>query len=222
MAGEADKAVPPAPLPQDKGRWRVAPAPDGRGTPDEHKPTPPHRLRWFWITLAVLLAINWIAVLMAQSSGQTRVKVPFSPYFLQQVDAGHVKSISSRGDTIKGTFARKVVYPPNSKTAKPTSLFSTEVPTFWDNASLTAQLQEKGVEVNAKNPSSGTSLWGEFLLGFGPTLLFIGLLWYFARRAQSGAGGLGGLGTFGRSQARRVDPTKIRVTFDEVAGIDEA
>src|SRR6202012_4365716 len=37
-----------------------------------------------------------------------------------------------------------------------------------------------------------------------------------------GGGGLGGLGNFGRSQARRVDPKKIRVTFDDVAGIDEA
>jgi hypothetical protein len=37
------KAVPPSPMPRDKQGWRVAPAPDGRGTPEEHKPTPPHR-----------------------------------------------------------------------------------------------------------------------------------------------------------------------------------
>ena len=96
-------------MPQDKGRWRVAPAPDGRGMPDEHKPPPPHRLRGFWILLAALLAVNFISVLMTQSSGQPRVKVPFSPYFLRQVQAGKVKSISSKGDTISGTFASKVV-----------------------------------------------------------------------------------------------------------------
>jgi cell division protease FtsH len=222
MADDTEKAVPPAPMPQDKGRWRVAPAPDGRGTPDEHKPPPPHRIRGFWIVVLVLLAINWIAVLMAQSSGQPRVKVPFSPYFLQQVQAGQVKEISSKSDTIKGTFAKKLVYPPGSKKAKPTTLFSTEVPTFWDNASLTALLQSKGVQVNAKNPNPGRSVLSEILLGFGPTLIFIGLFWFLARRAQSAGGGLGGLGNFGRSQARRVDPTKIRVTFDDVAGIDEA
>jgi cell division protease FtsH len=221
MAGDPEKAVPPAPMPQDKGRWRVAPAPDGRGMPDEHKPPPPHRMRAFWIVVVVLLAINWIAVLMAQSSGQPRVKVPFSPYFLQQVRAGDVKEISSKGDTIKGTFTRKLVYPPGSTKAKPTTLFSTEVPTFWDNASLTALLQSKGVQVNAKNPNPGRSALSEILLGFGPTLLFIGLLYFFARRAQSG-GGLGGLGQFGRSQARRADPAKIRVMFDDVAGIDDA
>ena len=209
-------------MPQDKGRWRVAPAPDGRGMPDEHKPRPPHRWRGFWIFLGALLAINFVSVLMAQSSGQPRVKVPFSPYFLRQVQAGTVKSISSKGDTISGTFTRQLVYPPGSKTAKATTLFSTEVPTFWDNAALTAELRAKGVQVNAQNPSSGSSLLGELLLGFGPTLLFIGLFYFLARRAQSGAGGLGGLGNFGRSRARRVDPTKIQVTFDDVAGIDEA
>jgi cell division protease FtsH len=209
-------------MPSDKGRWRVAPAPDGRGTPEEHTPRPPHRVPWFWIILGVLLAVNWIGVLMTQSSGQPRVRVPFSPYLLQQIRAGHVDSISSKGDTIEGTFTKKVTYPHGSTTAKSTTLFSSEVPTFWDNASLTALLQSKGVQVNAQNPNGGTSLLGEILLGFGPTLLFIGLFWFLARRAQSGAGGLGGLGNFGRSQARRVDPEKIKVTFDDVAGIDEA
>jgi cell division protease FtsH len=218
---DANKTVPPPPMPQDKGRWRVAPAPDGRGMPDEHKPSPPHRLRGFWIFVAILLLINVLSVVMSQGSGQPRVKIPFSPYFLRQVDAGRVASISSKGDTISGTFTQKIVYPPGKKGTR-TSLFSTEVPTFWDNKALTEQLQSKGVQVNAQNPNSGTSVLAEVLLGFGPTLLFVGLFYFLARRAQSGAGGLGGLGNFGRSQARRVDPTTIRVTFDDVAGIDDA
>ena len=222
MAGDTDNAVPPAPMPQDKGRWRVAPAPDGRGMPEEQKPRAPHRVPWFWIIALVLLSINWAAVLMTQSSGEHRAKVPFSPYFLQQVEAGKVKSILSKGDTIEGTFTSKVVYPPNDEKPEPTTLFSTEVPTFWDSAALTALLQENHVEVNAKNPNPGRSLLSEILLGFGPTLLFVGLLLLLARRAQSAGGGLGGLGNFGRSKARRVDPKTIRVTFDDVAGIDEA
>jgi cell division protease FtsH len=220
MADETNKAVPPAPMREDKGRWRVVPAPDGRGMPDEHKPKPPHRWRGFWIVVALLLVINVLSVVMTRSS-HPRVKVPFSPYFLHQVEVGHVKAISSKGDTISGTFTRQFVYPAGSKT-KPTTLFSTQVPTFWDNTALTAQLRAKGVEVNAKNPNPGTSLLSEVLLGFGPTLLLVGLFVLLARRAQSAAGGLGGLGNFGRSQARRVDPTTIQVTFDDVAGIDEA
>src|SRR6204780_2168346 len=216
------KPAPRFPMPRDKGGWQVAPAPDGRGTPDEHKPTPPHRLRGFWVFVFVLLALNWLSVLVFQPGTQPRVTVPFSPYFLNQLQAGQIKSISSKGDTIQGTFKTSVRYPASDKKAVPTTLFSTQVPTFWNNNQLAALLRSKDVQVNAKSTTTSTSLLAEILLGFGPTLLLVGLFVLLARRAQSGAGGLGGLGNFGRSQARRVDPEKIRVTFAEVAGIDEA
>ena len=220
-AAGQDKAVPPRPMPQDKGGWRVAPAPDGRGMPEQAKPRPPHRLRAFWIFFFVLLAVNWLSVLLAQPSSQPRVKVPFSPYFLTEVQAGQVKSISAKSDTIDGTFRSKIRYPATDAKATPTTLFSTQVPSFWNNASLAALLESKRVQVNAQNPNPGTSLLSEVLLGFGPTLLLIGLFYFFMRRAASGGGGMGALGNFGRSQARRVDPGRIRVTFDDVAGIDE-
>src|SRR5215467_13023179 len=184
-----DRSGNPSPMPRDQRGWRVAPAPDGRGTPDEHKPRPPHRWRGFWIFFAILLAINWLSLLMVSSS-QHRVRIPFSPTFLAQVDNGNVKSISSKSDTISGTFTNKVTYPANDKKAKPTTLFSTEVPSFWNTDALTAQLQAKGVEVNAKNPNPGRSLISDILLGFGPTLLFVGLFLLLARRAQSAGGGL--------------------------------
>ncbi len=217
----ADDRPPPVSMPRDKRGWRVAPAPDGRGMPEEHKPRPPHRLRGFWIFVLVLLAFNWLSVLVFQPPAQPRVKVPFSPYFLSQVQAGEVKSISSKADTIDGTFATNVRYPANDTKATPTTLFSTQVPAFWNNQQLTALLQANHVQVNATNPNPGTSLLAEILLGFGPTLLLVGLFVLLARRASAG-GGMGALGNFGRSQARRVDPEKIRVTFDDVAGIDEA
>jgi cell division protease FtsH len=220
-SGDVQKAVPPPPMPRDKRGWRVAPAPDGRGTPEEHKPRPPHKVPFFWILFLAVLIINLVAVAMTRPAGEPRVKVPFSPYFLSQVQAGKVKSISSKSDTIKGTFTTTQRYPPGDQTATPTDLFSTQVPAFWDDASLTQLLQSKGVEVNAQAPSSGTSLTTELLLGFGPTLLLVALFLLLARRTR-GAGGIGGLGNFGRSQARRVDAEKIRVTFDDVAGIDEA
>ncbi|MFZ0089398.1 MAG: ATP-dependent zinc metalloprotease FtsH [Solirubrobacteraceae bacterium] len=210
-------------MPRDHQGWRVAPAPDGRGMPDQHKPTPPHRWRGFWILVVVLLALNWIFVLaFAPNNSQPRVKVPFSPYFLAQLNDGNVKSISSTGNTIQGTFKANVRYPATDKNARETTLFATEVPTFWNHDSLTSLLQSKGVQVNAKSTNKSTSILAEILLGFGPTLLLVGLFVLLARRAQSGASGLGGLGNFGRSQARRVDPQRIRVTFDDVAGIDEA
>ena len=73
--------------------------------------------------------------------------------------------------------------------------------------------------INAKAPDDGRSPLLTLILGFGPTILLVGLFVYFARRMSAG----GALGGFGRSQARRVGPdTQSRVTFEDVAGIDEA
>src|SRR5205823_2129624 len=73
---------------------------------------------------------------------------------------------------------------------------------------------------NAQAPP-GPSLLTRVLLGFGPTLLLIGLLFAAARRTAMG-GGLGGIGGIGRSRAQRYEPgTGRRVTFNDVAGIDD-
>jgi cell division protease FtsH len=190
--------------------------------PEQAQRRPPHRRPGFlWFVLA-LIALNWVSVLLTQPSGQPRVTVPFSPDFLAQVQAGQVSSIATKGDSVQGTFKTKQRYPPNSKTATPTTLFATEIPTFWNGTQLSNLLREKGVRINAKSTSTSQSLLVELLLGFGPTLLIVGLFVLLARRAASGGGAMGALGNFGRSRARRVDPEQIRVTFADVAGIDEA
>ena len=209
-------------LPRDKRGWQVAPAPDGRGTPPSTKP-PMHRTRGFIWFICALLAINWLSVLLFEPAGQPRVTIPFSPYFISEVKAGEVKLVTTKGDAVQGTFKTKLVYPPGSKTATPTTLFATQVPAFWNGSQLEALLIAKNVEINAQSTTATTSVLAEILLGFGPTLLIVGIFVVIARRmAKSGGGGMGALGQFGRSRARRVDPEKIRVTFDDVAGIDEA
>ncbi len=220
----ASRADAHPPLPRDKRGWQVSPAPDGRGMP-EHAPTgpPPHRMRGFWYFVLALVALNWLSVLFFQpSNAEQRVTVPFSPYFLEQVKGSTVSSIASKGDTIQGKFKAKLRYPASDKKATPTKLFATQVPSFWNGSQLSALLQEKGVEIKAESTTTSESLLEEVLLGFGPTLLIVGLFVLVAKRAAKGAGGMGALGSFGRSQARRVDPEKIRVTFADVAGIDEA
>jgi cell division protease FtsH len=211
-------------MPRDKRGWHVAPAPDGRGMPEQAPTGPPAHRRpaFLWFVLA-LIVLNWLSLLFFQpTSTEQRVKIPFNPSFLADVQAGHVKSISTKGNTVQGTFTMKVRFPHSDSKATPTKLFATEVPTFWNNTQLTALLQEKHVEINAKSTTASTSLLSELLLGFGPTLLIVGLFVLIARRAAKAGGGMGALGSFGRSQARRVDPEKIRITFADVAGIDEA
>ena len=148
-------------------------------TSDEGGPRPLLRRPVFWIVVAVLLTVNWASLLMIQSD-EPRVEVPFSPYFIDQVRAGEVESISSKGDTIEGTFTSERRYPSGDPDATPTARFSTEVPSFWDDTELTGLLQSEGVEINAESPDSRPSLLGQLLLGFGPTLL--------ARRAVCAAG----------------------------------
>jgi cell division protease FtsH len=218
---DGHKADSSEPMPRDKRGWRVAPAPDGRGMPESASARPPHRTRGFAIFVLVLVALNWGSLLLFSPGSQQRVKVPFSPYFLTQVQAGRVASIASTGNTIQGTFRTPLRYPAADTKATPTRLFSTEVPTFWNNTQLSALLQSRGVQINASSTTTKTSLLASLLLGFGPTLLIVGLFVLFARRAAKG-GGMGALGNFGRSQARRIDPSTITVTFADVAGIDEA
>ena len=73
--------------------------------------------------------------------------------------------------------------------------------------------------VNAQPLDTGTPWWQSLLLGFGPTLLFVGLLFFLMRRAGNVQNILG---SFGRSRASRYQPSEDRVTFKDVAGIDEA
>jgi len=144
-------------MPRDERGWRVAPAPDGRGMPDPPPRRPPHRSRGFVWFVLVLLLLNLSSVLLVRPAGQPRVKVPFSPYFVSAVQAGRVASIASKGDTIQGTFKVAMRYPVAGPEAESTTLFSTEVPTFWNDNQLTALLQSHDVQINATSPTQGGS-----------------------------------------------------------------
>jgi cell division protease FtsH len=190
--------------------------------PQSPKGRPPHRTRGFrWFVVALLVMNVGVSILLAPA-GNTRVTVPFSPYFVSAVRAGRVASISSTGDTIQGTFRVAARYPAGDSKATATRLFATQVPTFWNHDELSAMLQAHHVQINAQSTVHTTSVLASILLGFGPTLLIVGLLVFFMRRAAKAGGGMGALSSFGRSKARRIDPATIRITFKDVAGIDEA
>ncbi|HUE28655.1 MAG TPA: ATP-dependent zinc metalloprotease FtsH, partial [Solirubrobacteraceae bacterium] len=167
-----------------------------------------------------LLALNlWISSQALQPAA--RVQIPYSPTFVQQVQDGNVAQISSTGDSIQGTFRKAITYPPGGKSSQATALFSTQIPSFANGNQLQTLLETEHVTINAHPTQSNPSLLSELLFGFGPTILLV-LLFVFLMRRAAGAGGAGGLMSFGRARARRVEGEEQTVTFADVAGIDEA
>jgi cell division protease FtsH len=170
--------------------------------------------------VVALLGLNlWIS--SRALSPNAPVRVPYSPTFLTQVDQGNVQSVSSTGEAITGTFKTKIKYPADSKQSGRTN-FTTQIPSFANHQQLFTELRDKGVIINANNPNTGPSTLTEIIVGFGPTLLLILLFFFIFRRAAASGGGAGGLMSFGRSRARRVDAADQHVTFEDVAGIEEA
>src|SRR5881392_1486139 len=205
-------AEPPAPRPAENKQSSSPPAPRGSSPAPKPPGFRPSR-RWIIFALA-LLAYNFYLGSRANQP-PSRVRVPYSPFFLDQVRAGHVKQITSKGTAIQGTFTQKESY----SGSKPTTRFQTEIPAFADNNALSRLLQRKGVIVNAQPLDTGAPWWQNLLLGFGPAILFVGLLFFLMRRAGNVQNVLG---SFGRSRASRYQPSGDRVTFADVAGIDEA
>jgi cell division protease FtsH len=178
-----------------------------------------------WISFLLILLLNVIVARFLFPRGPTTAKVPYT-LFRQEVTAHNVQAIYSRGASITGRFIKPVTYPRDSTgAAKPQLVtdFATELPAFADPG-LETLLIDNGVEISAKPIQEDNTLL-TLLSSFAPTLLLIGLYFWIVRRAAKQTGGLGGImgGGLGRSTARRYDQaTEGRVTFDDVAGIDEA
>jgi cell division protease FtsH len=183
----------------DEGRFR-------------HLPSRPTRIVLYLLLIVVALGLNyWGAHRVTQV---TRIRVPYSPFFLQQVRADNVVSVTSTATALQGDFAQ-ATKPAGASTAS--VHFITEIPSFADTNQLSQLLQQHGVVVNAKPPDS-VPWWKSVLFGFGPTIIFLLLLfWIFRRMSGSRAAG-----ALGRSRARRYQPGRETITFADVAGIDEA
>ena len=218
------------------GKQSAETKPKGSG-----QPTMPPRRTWLWF-LGVL-AVNFLLAKFLMPGAEGPVTVPYT-LFKEEVTKGNVQAIYSRADVITGKFKSPVTYPlPSEKAPAPggsppatsersatrpsapkaVTSFTTTVPSFVDPG-LEAFLITHGVEISAKPIGETEGSWTTFLFGFGPTLLFIGFyIWLFRRAAKQGGGLGGGFMGFGKSKARRYDQEKdTRVTFEDVAGIDEA
>jgi cell division protease FtsH len=198
---------------EERAPEKEPPAPGG--TP----PAPPQRPRFWlsarWIVFFLLLLAFNLFIATRTMQPESRVRVPYSPFFLQQVRTGNVEEITSKGTDVQGTFTKDVTF----EDSKPTTRFRTEIPAFANTDELSQLLQENDVTVNAEPLETGAPWWQTLLFGFGPTILFVFLLFWLFRRAGNVQNALG---AFGRSRARRYEPSGDKVTFGDVAGIEEA
>ncbi|HWC26212.1 MAG TPA: ATP-dependent zinc metalloprotease FtsH [Solirubrobacteraceae bacterium] len=205
--------------PRERRPWRVE---GEREQPGKREPGPdtggrmprPAGSRRFWQFLLILLVLNIILGQLIPSGEDKRLDVPYT-FFRAQVQAGNVSEVNARSDVIQGEFREPLKFEGKG----PEKRFETVRPTFAQDDELLELLLEKNVEVNARSIDEGRSTLATILISFGPTLLIVGLLIYILRRSTgAGRGGMMGLG---QSKAKRYDASAQRVSFEDVAGIDE-
>ena len=126
--------------------------------------------------------------------------------FIADVKQGRVQKVVIEGRNIQGVLHNG-------------ERFGTYIPET-DNKALVGDLLENGVVIDARPPEQQSLLMQIFISWF-PMLLLIGVWIFFMRQMQGGAGGRGAL-SFGKSRARLLGEDQVKVTFADVAGVDEA
>ncbi len=207
------------------------PGPPRRQSPEEpapqDQPRSPLRNGLNWVLLAAL--IIWNLFVFWPQGQPSSTQIPYST-FLAQIEAGNVRQVSIQGAAIKGAFVQAIPAPvpagtptaaatgQATPTAPPTfANFETTFPDAVGDPRLMPLLAQHNVVVNVSAPSTP---WFIVLLNsFFPILLLVGLMVWMGRQATRSQAGIF---NFGRSQARRYTQDRPTVTFNDVAGADEA
>lgn len=138
--------------------------------------------------------------------------------FKDSIRADKIISVTLKGDQVSG---RLKLVDADVGTTMP-QRFVTTLPPVEDPELITL-LEQHQVEIHAE--SEGGAWWIQLLIGILPWVLIIGLFWYASRRMQESMGGKagpGGIFGFGKSRARRFRKGETNVTFDNVAGLENA
>jgi cell division protease FtsH len=156
-----------------------------------------------WIVIAMLAAVGAYMALQQRTQRTSIRDISFSE-LLVQIDEGRVHDVTISGNEVSGHFADNrsfVTYVPND-------------PTFVD------RLEAKKVQISAKPMNDGGGFWATLLINALPLVLILGLWVFMSRQMQGGMGGRA-MG-FGKSKAKLLTEAQGRVTFEDVAGVDEA
>jgi len=153
-----------------------------------------------WVIIAVVL----MTVFNNFTSSKTRVEAMTYSEFINEVKSGQVKNVTITGRTIEGET--------NSG-----QTFTTYSP---GDSGLVGDLLSNNVEIVASPPEKPSILMS-ILINWFPLFILIGLWVFFMRQMQGGGGGRGAM-SFGKSKARLLNEDQIKVTFKDVAGVEEA
>ena len=151
---------------------------------------------WLVISLVMIMLFN-----MMTQQGRELKPVPYTT-FLAALDEGEVVDVTIKGSNLEGTYTDG-------------SAFKTYAP---DDPDLINLLREQGVAIQAE-PDESNSFWMSILVSWGPILLLIAVWIFFMRQMQSGGGKAM---SFGKSRAKLLSESQAKITFNDVAGIDEA
>jgi cell division protease FtsH len=154
-----------------------------------------------WVIIA-LLVFALFNLFQGAAPQQARQQLAYSD-FIAQVESGDVRDVTIKGQQITGQY----------RDGRPLMTFAP------DDPSLINKLQDHGVRINAQPADEGTPTLWNVLVSWFPMLLLIGVWIFFMRQMQSGGGKAMG---FGKSRARLLTEKTGRVTFADVAGIEEA
>jgi cell division protease FtsH len=154
----------------------------------------------FWLVIVLSAFLLW-EVVRASNSGQKEKEVNFSQ-FLNDVDQGQVKEVTITGQEVRGKYRND------------NSGFHLTAPANYPD--MIKMLKDKGVIINIRDINSGSWTW---LINLAP-LALLAALWFFMIR-QMQTGGNKAL-SFGKSRARLLSMQQKKVTFKDVAGVDEA
>ena len=171
---------------------------------DEQEPQGNPLMKNMAIWAAVIVAFLLIASIFSGAANDPAKSISYSG-FRGKVSAGQVKTVAIAPDKITGKLANGEVF--------------TTVPVASDSG-LYQLLEEKNVEVQGKKVDQ-PSLWLIFLYQALPFILILGIAFIVLRQMQKGGGSGGAMG-FGKSKAKLLTEKHGKVTFDDVAGIDEA
>jgi len=155
-----------------------------------------------WMVILVLIILAWNVF----KTGATTVEEVNFSQFLDQVAQGHVQKVTVRGEEISGVYA--------TSAAKREPRFKTYAPTYPD---LVKDLRAKGVEIEIMPLKDSTFV--SALVMYGPLILLVAIWFVIMRQMQ--AGGNKAM-SFGKSRAKLLTPTQKKVTFKDVAGVEEA